>query len=584
MRVWIFRRAAVVWCLSLATTALAEECASNPCLHAVTATASSQKNATADCISFFAIEPETRTVTKTVTANSTTPRLPAKTNKTTKSSGQSSENRESEYQPFDNLQYGQALEESKQIPEYASECTAATDYSSACSCLGVSTPPTSSRSTMTVIATVTVTAFNGNGTAPFGNSTAPFRNTTSASSPTARILHAGKSSAKPPSKSSGKQGKAAGKSTGKATGKVTGKTTGKTAGKATGKWTGKSTGKSTGKTTSKTSSSVALPGVGQQGSSTIGSSSGLPTVYVVNATTTVITSSQRWANTSLPSSLHTNSTGRYWNSTASSTANLTSTINSLHTSNATHWLNASSTHLPLTNTTHPIWLNTSLPTFTPNTTVRWPNTTTLPNLNQTASVRWPNTTSLPHLNSTTSVRWPNSTLRASNTSTPTTTPTPLPYPTTCGEDTPPFHLQLSFPDSPFNDWFVSLVGNNLLFTRNLTASSTFSVEPSGHLCVVGYVDSDGIPAVGSVERRVGVGVVYLLRKRTVEGLEGDYGVLSCAREGGGVECEVRSGEGAGGRSWVGCGIQLGLGKKGEEESDERCRRVGVRVVDAGGGG
>ncbi|KAK0622324.1 hypothetical protein B0T14DRAFT_147250 [Immersiella caudata] len=578
MRDWIFCRAAVVcWCLSLAAIALAEECASDPCLRAVTAT-TSQRNATADCLSFFAIEPTTRTVTKTVTSNSTTPRTEAKTSESSKliakkanDEGHDELDEESQYQPPDNLLYGKALQESKEIPTYASECVATEDYSSACSCLGVSTPSIAGeRPTMTV--TATVTAFIGTG-ASFFNSTAHFGNSTLGSiNPTTRVLLAGKSSKKSTAKSSRKK-------PGKTQGKTTGKTTRKTTVNTTGSQTAKTTEKATGKTTGGKSSSAVVPAVGPQGSSTIPSANGPTTVYVVNATTTVIASSQRWTNTSLSASTHVNSTGRYWNSTALGTANSTSTSKSLTTSNATHWLNSSSTLFHLTNTTtHPIWLSTTLPTFIPNTTVRWPNSTTLPHLNSTSSVLWPNTTSIPLLNQTSSVRWPNSTLRATNTSTPTTTPTPLPYPTTCGKDSPPFHLQLSFPGSPFNDWFVSLIGNNLLFTRNLTSSSNFSVGKSGHLCVVGYNDTDGIPAVGSVERRVGVGVVYLLRKRTVEGLEGDYGILSCHREGEGVECEVKAGEGAGGRSWVGCGIQLGLGKEGEEESDGRCTRVGVRVV------
>jgi len=67
----------------------------------------------------------------------------------------------------------------------------------------------------------------------------------------------------------------------------------------------------------------------------------------------------------------------------------------------------------------------------------------------------------------------------------------------------------------------------------------------------------------------------------VEGLEGDYAVLKCERGGEGVECAVEGGEGAGGREWVGCGIQLGARREdggGEVGDGVRCEGVGVRIV------
>ncbi|KAK0639664.1 hypothetical protein B0T16DRAFT_247024 [Cercophora newfieldiana] len=541
MRDWKFCRVVIVWCL--VAVALAEECASNPCLRAVAST-TSQRNATADCISFFetTIKAATKTVTTTVTLNSTAPK-PTK-NPTTPTgktkigtngvkSASTHKEEESQYEAFDKNQYGRALEESRRMPAYAAPCPSIGDYSSACSCLGISLPSTTvPRSTLTV--TSTVTAYNGTGasffrnsTMAFGNSTAPFRNTTAASKSTSSLLLSDTRTGKLSSPPMSKQSLAA----------------------------------------------------AQQGGPAI-PAGGKTTVHVIKATT-VVASNTLWGNNSPSAAFRNDSSSRYWNSTAFSTANITSTLNTSISSNTTHWpwqRDTSSPAFSFGNSTRPIWLNTSLPTFTTNSTVRWPNTTALPTLNQT-TVRWPNTTVFPTLNHT-SVRWPNSTLRASNTSTPTPTSTPVPYPTTCGEENPPFHIQIASTDSPFNNWYISLVGNSLLFVSNLTTAGNFSVEPSGRLCAVGHLDSDGIPAVAAVERRVGVGPVWLLRKRTVEGLEGDYGVLSCQRDGEGLGCEVQAGEGAGVRSWVGCGIQLGA-KREDGEGDgggPSCEDVGVKVV------
>jgi len=123
----------------------------------------------------------------------------------------------------------------------------------------------------------------------------------------------------------------------------------------------------------------------------------------------------------------------------------------------------------------------------------------------------------------------------------------------------------------FNNWTISLISNTLLFQNvNVALSTLFSVEPSGHLCVVGYNDTEGIPAVAAIEKADASGPVYLLRKKTVESVEEDYGVLKCKRDGEGLDCSVDKEEG---RGWVACGIRLGMGK-----AEGVCTSAGVKVV------
>ncbi|KAK1780899.1 hypothetical protein QBC45DRAFT_440485 [Copromyces sp. CBS 386.78] len=131
-----------------------------------------------------------------------------------------------------------------------------------------------------------------------------------------------------------------------------------------------------------------------------------------------------------------------------------------------------------------------------------------------------------------------------NTSTPTSTSTSTlsasPTATedlTCGETTTPFSVRVSQPGGTFNNRFVHVVGNGLLFTSSQSQASSFSVvEGTGHLCAVGYNDSNGKPRIAAVASAGGTGdgtggeeggegPVWMLRQGTSKAFWEDYKAL-----------------------------------------------------------
>ncbi|KAK3495205.1 uncharacterized protein B0T23DRAFT_314041 [Neurospora hispaniola] len=175
------------------------------------------------------------------------------------------------------------------------------------------------------------------------------------------------------------------------------------------------------------------------------------------------------------------------------------------------------------------------------------------------------------------------------TSTSTTTPSPKPTATkdlTCSETSTPFSLRVSQPGGTFDKWFVHVVGNGLLFTSSQSQASSFSVEGTGHLCAVGYDDRKARPRIAAVgvagagasngsrngtgtgsgdgSGRKGVGgggPVWMLRQETLKGYWEDYKALECTKGDGGLSCGVgNSTNDEVGSGWVGCGLQLSLGR------------------------
>ncbi|KAK3357868.1 hypothetical protein B0T25DRAFT_173385, partial [Lasiosphaeria hispida] len=260
------------------------------------------------------------------------------------------------------------------------------------------------------------------------------------------------------------------------------------------------------------------------------------------------------------------------NATTSLKPNATTASPPFSNTTSGQWFNASTTTPLLLNTTRPIWLNTSTPTLAPNTTTgRWLNTTAVPTIQaNTTSVRWPNATVL--ANATTTLRWMNTT------SASTANPTPT-LDASCGETATPFALQVSQPDGKFDGWFLSLVGSGVLFTSVRSSASAFSVEASGHLCVVGHLDRDKRPYIAAVETREPSSSVWLLQPRSLDSLNGGYAAVKCMNEGGSLSCTANTTEAA--SHWLGCGLQLDLSTDGGGTVPVRglnCTSIDLRAV------
>ncbi|KAK0747333.1 hypothetical protein B0T21DRAFT_388429 [Apiosordaria backusii] len=311
-----------------------------------------------------------------------------------------------------------------------------------------------------------------------------------------------------------------------------------------------------------------------------------PVVYVMNTTTLITVTTAPKNSVSAGFSLPYNTTtGRYLNTTATSKPsqgfrlpfwrlNITapSFFSRTNTSLQAHKValitgTATGTGLSQPSnitSSRPLWLNTTRAAtttaasttgprlFTANTTFNFANTT----------VRWVNTTTTSSL--------------------PTPTPT---FPTSCGESSAPFSLQISSPSTPFDNWFVHLSARALLFSSLPSQASRFSVEAGGYLCIPGLVDEteEQRPYVAAVGVKEGQrGEVWMVSKEMMDVWGDDYVALGCTKDGG-LSCGgMENGRDVGEvRGWVGCGMQLALG--GGNGTVDECGSVGVRVVKGGGG-
>ena len=115
---------------------------------------------------------------------------------------------------------------------------------------------------------------------------------------------------------------------------------------------------------------------------------------------------------------------------------------------------------------------------------------------------------------------------------------------------------MSQPGGRFDGWFLSRIGNGLLFTSARSAAGSFSVEASGHLCAVGYVDADDRPAIAAVGVHDPSSNVWLLQRRTLDAYSDDYAAVVCTTGGGALSCAANATNPA--RHWLGCGLQLDL--------------------------
>jgi hypothetical protein len=284
--------------------------------------------------------------------------------------------------------------------------------------------------------------------------------------------------------------------------------------------------------------------------------------------------------------------------------NETSSALSQNTTAAGHHLAANTTKLvnsttlaPYTNITrasNALYLNATRSSWLINSTAAAPfrNATVAALLNQTTSAPFMNTTSLPALNTTrapfantTSRVFANSTsVRFSNTSTPVpTTAATSTLDRTCGETTTPFLLQVQQPDGMFDGWYLHLSGDAILFTSSANYSSRFSVESSGHLCVVGYLGESGNPAIAIAEIKDGLtgSAIYFVDGQRLTQYLGDrgYGALACAVSDASLGCQAGRDLGY----WVACGLGLDIASDGAPSvvvETWNCTSIGLSAVFA----
>lgn len=146
-------------------------------------------------------------------------------------------------------------------------------------------------------------------------------------------------------------------------------------------------------------------------------------------------------------------------------------------------------------------------------------------------------------------------------STSTSTPTPVAnsstgIDTSCGTTSPLYTLQVvpAADGSPFDNWWLALSGNSVLFTPRRDKATAFGVNAgTGHLCV----PRDGhLPLVAIVETRLDTSPLYFLDSNFSTNYQPEYQPVVCKSLGGGgsLACALEDLT-----SWSGCGLQLGLG-------------------------
>ncbi|KAI1248150.1 hypothetical protein MGN70_010399 [Eutypa lata] len=233
--------------------------------------------------------------------------------------------------------------------------------------------------------------------------------------------------------------------------------------------------------------------------------------------------------------LNITSTGKYFNTT-------TPTISAL---------NAANTSQPFNETTAAPFMNiTSAPIAT---------ITPAPQLNQTHPLA-ANTTIPPFHNSTSSTRFANTTATTSSAPTPTQT-----IDRTCGETSTPFTVQVGQPGGMFDDWFLKLSGDAILFVPDSATATQFSVEGSGHLCAVGSLGTQGNAIIAIAENATDItgSGVYFIDPEVLEDIdELGYAALQCEVGADALSCS----EGAKG-FWVGCGLGLDITSDGDGSAE-----------------
>jgi hypothetical protein len=126
--------------------------------------------------------------------------------------------------------------------------------------------------------------------------------------------------------------------------------------------------------------------------------------------------------------------------------------------------------------------------------------------------------------------------------------------TSCGESGS-FTMKLSQADVPWDGWYLKNSGNGILFTSEGDKATKFSVESTGHLCVVGKGTEETGPYIAGIEGRNGKSSspVWFMGTTFVEDQMPFFKPLDCQQGSNGLACA----QGEMGR-WIGCGLQLAI--------------------------
>lgn len=157
---------------------------------------------------------------------------------------------------------------------------------------------------------------------------------------------------------------------------------------------------------------------------------------------------------------------------------------------------------------------------------------------------------------------------------------------TCGVSSPLYMLQVSGADGfTFNEWWLKLSGNMILFTSQKAKATSFGVNSdTRHLCIPRSSATQSragtLPLIAIVETRLDQGPLYFLDANRSEAYESEYEPIVCEslEDGSGLSC---SWDGASTSGWSGCGMQLELGSVLEgTDGNLNCSSISLNAFGA----
>lgn len=148
--------------------------------------------------------------------------------------------------------------------------------------------------------------------------------------------------------------------------------------------------------------------------------------------------------------------------------------------------------------------------------------------------------------------------------------------TTCGVSSPLYTLQISGADGyTFNEWWLKLSGNSLLFTSQKEKATSFGVNSdTKHLCIprssATASRAGKLPLIAILETRLDQGPLYFLDANRTANYEPDYEPIECdsLEDGGVLSCSWDSAN-----IWSGCGLQLELGAGDTTDGTLNCSSI-----------
>lgn len=188
-------------------------------------------------------------------------------------------------------------------------------------------------------------------------------------------------------------------------------------------------------------------------------------------------------------------------------------------------------------------------------------------------------------NSSSSTLGVNGSSTATNTTTTTTTTnSTTKIDTSCGVSSPLYTLQLSGADGfTFDEWWLKLSGNMLLFTSQKEKATQFGVNSdTKHLCIPrsSSTTAQSRTLIAIVETRLDQGPLYFLEATRSPNYQPEYEPIVCdsLEEGGLLSCSGESDQSA--NLWSGCGLQLELGSSelgATQDGNLNCSRISLHA-------